>query len=37
MKFFSNEAKENTDDDRDRGDVVTSDPVAVPQQRAGSP
>jgi hypothetical protein len=44
MKFFSNDAKENTDgpdydgpDDRDRTDVVTSDPVAVPQQRAGSP
>lgn len=37
MKFFSNEAKENTDDERDRGDVVTSEPAAVPQQRAGSP
>ncbi|GIF00286.1 hypothetical protein [Paractinoplanes rishiriensis] len=40
MKFFSNEPKDNPDDDhgRDRGsDVVTSDPVAVPQQRAGSP
>jgi hypothetical protein len=40
MKFFSNESKETDDPDRDRdqhGDVVTSDPVAVPQQRAGSP
>ncbi|WP_433375910.1 hypothetical protein ACQPZX_06840 [Actinoplanes sp. CA-142083] len=41
MKFFSNEAKENADEPdygRDQhGDVVTSDPVAVPQQRAGSP
>jgi hypothetical protein len=49
MKFFSNDAKENTDGpdydgpdnrsdyDRDRTDLVTSDPVAVPQQRAGSP
>jgi hypothetical protein len=37
MKFFSNDAKENTDDEREHGDVVTSDPVAVPQQRAGSP
>jgi hypothetical protein len=40
MKFFSNEAKENTDGpdyDRESGDVVTSDPVSVPQQRAGSP
>ena len=36
MKFFSNE-KESTDEDRDRADVVTSDPVPVPQQRAGSP
>jgi hypothetical protein len=33
MKFFSNEAKENTDD-RDRTD---DDVNAVPQQRAGSP
>jgi hypothetical protein len=33
MKFFSNEAKENTDD-RDRTD---DDVAAVPQQRAGSP
>jgi len=41
MKFFSNDAKENSDGpDYDReqgGDVVTSEPVAVPQQRAGSP
>ncbi|MFF5290970.1 hypothetical protein [Paractinoplanes globisporus] len=40
MKFFSNDAKENTDEPeygRDHTDVVTSDPVAVPQQRAGSP
>ena len=49
MKFFSNDAKENTDGpdydgpdnrsdyDRDRTDVATSDPVPVPQQRAGSP
>jgi hypothetical protein len=39
MKFFSNDAKENSDEPygRDHGDVVTSDPVAVPQQRAGSP
>jgi hypothetical protein len=39
MKFFSNDAKENSDDQygRDHGDVVTSEPVAVPQQRAGSP
>lgn len=41
MRFFSNEAKENTDspdyDDSDRPDHVASDPVAVPQQRAGSP
>ncbi|GIM97013.1 hypothetical protein [Paractinoplanes toevensis] len=36
MKFFSNEAKEN-DPGYDRSDVATSDPVAVPQQRAGSP
>ena len=36
MKFFSNE-KESTDENRDRADVVTSDPVPVPQQRAGSP
>lgn len=39
MKFFSNEAKENTDDpgpgeDRDRVDVGVA---AVPTQRAGSP
>jgi len=39
MKFFSNDAKENSDEPygRDHSDVVTSDPVAVPQQRAGSP
>ncbi|MGX6602288.1 hypothetical protein ACWKSP_09170 [Micromonosporaceae bacterium Da 78-11] len=43
MKFFSNEAKENTEDqahderDLDRTDSVQSDPVSVPQQRAGSP
>jgi len=39
MKFFSNEAKENSDEEyrRDHSDVVTSEPVAVPQQRAGSP
>jgi len=39
MKFFSNDAKENNDEPygRDHSDVVTSDPVAVPQQRAGSP
>jgi hypothetical protein len=36
MKFFSNEAKEN-DPGYDRSDVATSEPVAVPQQRAGSP
>lgn len=39
MKFFSNEAKENTDrpgydEDRDRAE---SDTTTVPQQRAGSP
>jgi hypothetical protein len=37
MRFFSNDAKENTDDDDDRPGHVESDPVAVPQQRAGSP
>ncbi|MFI5891174.1 hypothetical protein ACIA5D_13795 [Actinoplanes sp. NPDC051513] len=41
MKFFSNDAKENADEPEygreQHGDVVTSDPVAVPQQRAGSP
>jgi hypothetical protein len=38
MKFFSNDAKENESEyDREHSDVVTSDPVAVPQQRAGSP
>ncbi|WP_433301628.1 hypothetical protein ACQP2F_06635 [Actinoplanes sp. CA-030573] len=38
MKFFSNEAKENEPEyDRENSDVVTSEPVAVPQQRAGSP
>ncbi|WP_030439776.1 hypothetical protein [Actinoplanes subtropicus] len=39
MKFFSNDAKENSDEPygRDHSDVVTSDPVTVPQQRAGSP
>jgi hypothetical protein len=39
MKFFSNDAKENSDEPHghDHGDVVTSDPVTVPQQRAGSP
>jgi len=43
MKFFSNEAKENTEeqahDDRDVDDAehVRSEPVAVPVQRAGSP
>ncbi|WP_328466098.1 hypothetical protein OHA21_45340 [Actinoplanes sp. NBC_00393] len=44
MRFFSNEAKDNADerdpDDRtDAGqtDTVQSDPVSVPQQRAGSP
>ena len=41
MRFFSNEAKENTDttddNDTDRPDHVQSDPVAVPHQRAGSP
>jgi hypothetical protein len=49
MKFFSNEAKENTEeqahddrDDREANDVddaehVRSEPVAVPVQRAGSP
>lgn len=38
MKFFSNEAKENESEyDRENSDVVTSEPVAVPQQRAGSP
>src|SRR3954466_6637724 len=36
MKFFSNEAKEN-DPGYERSDVATSDPVPVPQQRAGSP
>jgi hypothetical protein len=37
MKFFSNEAKENDEPGYDRTDVATSEPVAVPQQRAGSP
>jgi hypothetical protein len=38
MKFFSNDAKENESEyDREHSDVVTSEPVAVPQQRAGSP
>jgi hypothetical protein len=38
MKFFSNEAKESNDETGyDRSDVATSEPVAVPQQRAGSP
>ena len=37
MKFFSNEAKDDSGYDREHSDVVTSDPVAVPQQRAGSP
>jgi hypothetical protein len=43
MKFFSNDAKDNTEeqahDDRDidNPDHVRSEPVAVPQQRAGSP
>ena len=40
MKFFSNEAKDTEEPEYGRerhGDVVTSDPVAVPQQRAGSP
>ncbi len=38
MKFFSNEAKEsNEEPGYDRTDVATSEPVAVPQQRAGSP
>jgi len=37
MKFFSNESKENDGPDYDRTNVATSEPVAVPQQRAGSP
>jgi hypothetical protein len=37
MKFFSNDARENDEHDRSDSDVVTSDPVGVPQQRAGSP
>ena len=43
MRFFSNEAKDNderdadTRTDQDDADRVQSDPVAVPQQRAGSP
>jgi hypothetical protein len=38
MKFFSIEAKESNDETGyDRSDVATSEPVAVPQQRAGSP
>jgi hypothetical protein len=37
MKFFSNDAKENDDSGYERSDVATSEPVAVPQQRAGSP
>ncbi len=36
MRFFSNDAKENTDDP-EHPERVQSDPVAVPQQRAGSP
>jgi hypothetical protein len=38
MRFFSNDAKENTDDrDDEHPERVQSEPVAVPQQRAGSP
>ena len=41
MRFFSNDAKENADptdeNDTEYTDQVKSDPVAVPQQRAGSP
>ncbi|MEV6299713.1 hypothetical protein AB0M02_09955 [Actinoplanes sp. NPDC051861] len=44
MRFFSNEAKDNDERDTDtrteqdeQPDHVQSDPVAVPQQRAGSP
>jgi hypothetical protein len=38
MRFFSNDAKENTDETDDKNpDRVESDPVTVPQQRAGSP
>ena len=39
MRFFSNEAKDNVDDQEPgaRPEHVQSDPVAVPPQRAGSP
>lgn len=36
MRFFSNDAKENADD-REHPERVQSEPVSVPQQRAGSP
>lgn len=39
MKFFSNDAARNETEqqDRDRDGAVASEPVAVPQQRPGSP
>jgi hypothetical protein len=39
MRFFSNDARESSDDqsDEERTDRVQSEPVAVPNQRAGSP
>ncbi|MEV6345135.1 hypothetical protein [Actinoplanes sp. NPDC051851] len=37
MRFISNEAPDNVDDRDDRPGTVQSEPVAVPQQRAGSP
>jgi hypothetical protein len=38
MRFFSNDAKETTDDrDREHPERVQSEPVSVPEQRAGSP
>ncbi|MBU2669560.1 hypothetical protein KOI35_39225 [Actinoplanes bogorensis] len=37
MKFFSNEKETDTHDDPDRTQTVSSDPVGVPPQRAGSP